>query len=121
VLANVDVRRVLDARARGGDDRNTVEKDYALSYLLAGIAAVPDLYSIALFKGGTCLRKAYFEDHRFSVDLDYTLTRRLPCDDLQRLIQAAADQATGLLQEHGDFRVDVRVPSHRADHEKRSV
>jgi len=117
VLANVDVRRGLDARARGGDDRNTVEKDYALSYLLAGIAAVPDLYAIALFKGGTCLRKAYFENHRFSVDLDYTLTRRLPCDDLQRLIQAAADQATVLLQQRGDFRLDLRVPSHMAEHE----
>jgi predicted nucleotidyltransferase component of viral defense system len=27
-----------------------------------------------LFKGGTCLKKCYFEDYRFSEDLDFTLT-----------------------------------------------
>jgi len=26
------------------------------------------------FKGGTCLKKCYFETYRFSEDLDFTLT-----------------------------------------------
>jgi predicted nucleotidyltransferase component of viral defense system len=26
-----------------------------------------------IFKGGTCLKKCYFEDYRFSEDLDFTL------------------------------------------------
>ncbi|CAN5145726.1 hypothetical protein BH20BAC1_BH20BAC1_03460 [soil metagenome] len=28
---------------------------------------------IFVFKGGTCLRKCYFPDYRFSEDLDFTL------------------------------------------------
>src|SRR5438046_9983255 len=103
MLANPNVRRLLDTRARAGEDRNTVEKDYALSFLLAGIAAVPDLYRVAVFKGGTCLRKAYFETHRFSVDLDYTLTHPIPCDELRQLIEDAALAAGALLQKQGGF------------------
>ncbi len=49
-----------------------LEKDYALSYLLAGIASVQPMAESPVFKGGTCLRKAYFPGYRFSEDLDYT-------------------------------------------------
>lgn len=53
---------------------NTVEKDYILGWLLAGIANQPELFNKWIFKGGTCLKKCYFETYRFSEDLDYTLT-----------------------------------------------
>ena len=39
---------------------NVVEKDYALGWMLAGIAQHPVTNSWA-FKGGTCLRKCWFE------------------------------------------------------------
>lgn len=50
---------------------DVVEKDYALGWLLAGIAnnSVTDGWA---FKGGTCLRKCWFETYRFSEDLDFT-------------------------------------------------
>ena len=41
-----------------------IEKDYALSYLLAGIAANPDLSETLIFKGGTALKKLYFGNYR---------------------------------------------------------
>lgn len=50
-----------------------VEKDYVLGWLLAAIhqnAAFSDSW---VFKGGTCLKKCYFETYRFSEDLDFTL------------------------------------------------
>ena len=50
-----------------------VEKDYALGWLLAGIYSHPALDTGWLFKGGTCLKKCYFETYRFSEDLDFTL------------------------------------------------
>jgi len=53
-----------------------VEKDYVLGWLLAGIAAHPHLFDKWIFKGGTCLKKCYFETFRFSEDLDYTLIDR---------------------------------------------
>ncbi|MCC2666315.1 MAG: hypothetical protein K0S63_231 [Gammaproteobacteria bacterium] len=50
----------------------TVEKDYVLSWVLYGISQHPKL-SKWLFKGGTCLKKCYFETYRFSEDLDFTV------------------------------------------------
>ena len=51
-----------------------IEKDYTLGWLLAGIAAHPEIGRSWVFKGGTCLKKCYFETYRFSEDLDFTLT-----------------------------------------------
>lgn len=50
-----------------------VEKDYVLGWLLAGISSHKDLASNWIFKGGTCLKKCFFETYRFSEDLDFTL------------------------------------------------
>jgi predicted nucleotidyltransferase component of viral defense system len=49
-----------------------IEKDYALGWLLYGIAQHPVL-SRWRFKGGTCLKKCFFETYRFSEDLDFTV------------------------------------------------
>lgn len=53
---------------------NTIEKDYVLGWLLAGIANDIEIFEKWIFKGGTCLKKCYFETYRFLEDLDYTLT-----------------------------------------------
>ena len=53
---------------------NVVEKDYVLGWLLAGIAANETLTGHWVFKGGTCLKKCWFETYRFSEDLDFTIT-----------------------------------------------
>ena len=53
---------------------NIVEKDYVLGWLLAGIASHAELGPSWVFKGGTCIKKCFFETYRFSEDLDFTLT-----------------------------------------------
>ena len=50
----------------------TVEKDYVLSWVLYGVSQDSKL-SQWFFKGGTCLKKCYFETYRFSEDLDFTV------------------------------------------------
>jgi predicted nucleotidyltransferase component of viral defense system len=50
-----------------------IEKDYVLSWILKGIAQHEKLSKAIVFKGGTVLKKIYFEDYRFSEDLDFTL------------------------------------------------
>jgi predicted nucleotidyltransferase component of viral defense system len=52
---------------------HVVEKDYVLGWLLAGINEHPALKTAWVFKGGTCLKKCYFETYRFSEDLDFTV------------------------------------------------
>ena len=60
------------AREVGVRDQQ-IEKDYVLSWILQGIAKHKDLSKTIVFKGGTVLKKVYFEDYRFSEDLDFTL------------------------------------------------
>lgn len=50
-----------------------IEKDYVLSWVLYAISKNKILSNSLVFKGGTVLKKAYFEDYRFSEDLDFTL------------------------------------------------
>ena len=50
-----------------------IEKDYILSWILQGVAQHENLGKTIVFKGGTVLKKVYFEDYRFSEDLDFTL------------------------------------------------
>lgn len=60
------------AREVGVRDQQ-IEKDYILSWILQGIAQHEHLSTSIVFKGGTVLKKVYFEDYRFSEDLDFTL------------------------------------------------
>lgn len=43
-----------------------IEKDYMLSWILKGISQHKELSEFLVFKGGTVLKKFYFEDYRFS-------------------------------------------------------
>lgn len=56
-----------------GLDSQVVEKDYVLGWLLAGIGQHAEIGNEWLFKGGTCLKKCFFETYRFSEDLDFTV------------------------------------------------
>ena len=60
------------ANAVGVRDQQ-IEKDYILSWILFGIAKHEQLSKGIVFKGGTVLKKVYFEDYRFSGDLDFTV------------------------------------------------
>lgn len=50
-----------------------IEKDYVISWVLWGIAQNEFFNNNLVFKGGTCLKKMYFEDYRYSEDMDFTL------------------------------------------------
>jgi predicted nucleotidyltransferase component of viral defense system len=54
-------------------DIGVIEKDYVLGWVLAAITAEPALAEKWIFKGGTCLRKCFYETYRFSEDLDFTV------------------------------------------------
>ena len=54
--------------------KNTVDKDWVLGHFMDAIYSVKKLKEKLIFKGGTCLKKCYFPDYRFSEDLDFTAT-----------------------------------------------
>ena len=65
---------ILDTATTLGLRPQVVEKDYVLGWVLAGIYQHAALAEHWIFKGGTCLKKCYFETYRFSEDLDFTVT-----------------------------------------------
>ena len=58
-----------------------IERDYVLAWFLNGLASHP-LREVLAFKGGTALRRCWFEDYRFSEDLDFTLIRQIALEDI---------------------------------------
>jgi len=92
---------ILDFAHEFGLSVNVVEKDYVIGWLLAGIANHSDLSPSWVFKGGTCLKKCYFETYRFSEDLDFTLgdSGQLNEEFLVHALQQIADwvyEASGI-------------------------
>jgi predicted nucleotidyltransferase component of viral defense system len=83
----------------------TVEKDYALSWVLACLSKHPRL-SEWVFKGGTCLKKCYFETYRFSEDLDFTV----PSSSIysQDEIQKALEEVASAVQEESGIEIKVQ-------------
>jgi predicted nucleotidyltransferase component of viral defense system len=75
VIAYAEIRAL---RAEWGLRDDVIEKDYVLGWMLAAIAAEPTLKDAWVFKGGTALRKCYFETYRLSEDLDFAVVRGGP-------------------------------------------
>lgn len=53
--------------------KSTIDKDWVLAHFIDAIFSMPECREQLVFKGGTCLRKCYFPDYRFSEDLDFTV------------------------------------------------
>lgn len=88
----------------------TVEQDYAISYLLAAIAQTPELSETLVFRGGTALRKCYFEGYRYSKDLDYSVRGLLPLEKYNHTLSQVANKTRELLNQlHPANRFDVAV------------
>ena len=93
--------RLQEAWRQPGLQSYVVERDYLLSWILAGISAVPELRETLVFKGGTALKKCYFGDYRFSEDLDFSGLEGVPKGDaISDAIDQACNRACGLLEEY---------------------
>lgn len=86
---------------------NIVEKDYVLGWLLAAVNNSPVLSESWVFKGGTCLKKCYFETYRFSEDLDFTLQDKNHINEAF-LVKQFSSMADWLYEEAG-----IEIPADR--------
>lgn len=71
----IEKREILAISQQTSLTPHVVEKDYVLGWMLAGIYGHDELAENWVFKGGTCLKKCFFETYRFSEDLDFTLLK----------------------------------------------
>ena len=88
----------------------TVQKDYVLGWILRAFSSHPEL-SKWVFKGGTCLKKCFFETSRFSEDLDFTIPKSILIS--KELIQdflsemcSEIESLTGITFPRKDWKID---------------
>ena len=69
----IDKEEILIEARRQSLDPSIIEKDYVIGWLLRGIYHVEQICDLWIFKGGTAIKKCYFNEYRFSEDLDFSL------------------------------------------------
>ena len=102
-------REILDTATATSLLPQVVEKDYVLGWLLAGIYNQAELADDWIFKGGTCLKKCFFETYRFSEDLDFTL--RNPAHLDRDFLVASLERVAAWVYE----RTGLDLPADRQD------
>ncbi|MGA1864324.1 MAG: nucleotidyl transferase AbiEii/AbiGii toxin family protein [bacterium] len=108
--------RIRDAAQRQGIPQEVIEKDYALSYILAGIYSQPDIKDTLVFKGGTALKKLYFGEYRFSEDLDFSSKGSPSGKRLENSLQEAVEEAKKLFSFQGLFTLRIERYLEREPH-----
>lgn len=88
MISEAEIRRISAATRV---DPMVVDLDYSLGWFLLGMRKTSTSLGGLLFKGGTCLRKCYFHDYRFSEDLDFTATKYLSRADIEDWVKKSVD------------------------------
>lgn len=71
----ISIQEIRENARKHGVIPRVIEKDYCLGILLNAISKDAKNNDF-VFKGGTALRKCYFDNYRFSEDIDFTVTKR---------------------------------------------
>jgi len=94
-------KEIATIAAQKGVVKSTIDKDWALGHFIDAILSIPELRQKLIFKGGTCLKKCYIPDYRFSEDLDFT-----SIDKDFKLTSKHLDNISALLKQR------VEMPAH---------
>jgi len=112
--------------------RATIDKDWVLGHFLNAFYLFENNKNNFVFKGGTCLKKCYFEDYRFSEDLDFTLLRanfRIDSQFIHKIINLAEKNSSIKFhlseinnQIHNDLQqgYEIKIKFWGADHKPNS-
>ena len=76
-----------------GVPETTIIKDYALSWMLKALSDISDALAL---KGGTGIRKTYIKGYRFSIDLDFTLTKHVKIREILLNATKLAKRESGI-------------------------
>jgi uncharacterized protein len=102
VIPQRNISLLANRLAKEGGRRfqeSVLERDYCLAWFLAALAE-SDLKPVLGFKGGTALKRCYYENYRFSEDLDFTLTEPITFEELAKRLEsvyAAVYDAAGIV------------------------
>ncbi|OGF27132.1 hypothetical protein A2331_00050 [Candidatus Falkowbacteria bacterium RIFOXYB2_FULL_34_18] len=96
---------------------SNVERDYVFGWLLYGIFTVSNLKDVIFLKGGNALRKGYFENTRYSSDLDFGIPNDIQQSVLLAEINKVCDFITekaGVIFEKESNRLDEKFTATNA-------
>ncbi len=99
-------REITAIAAKAGVSKTTIDKDWVLGHFIDAIFSIKELKDVLIFKGGTCLKKCYFPDYRFSEDLDFTATDQqfiLTADQFNTVVALVVER-TGMACQIVSFR-----------------
>ncbi|HEV56532.1 MAG TPA: nucleotidyl transferase AbiEii/AbiGii toxin family protein [Phycisphaerales bacterium] len=109
--------RLAEARKRLGTPWEVLERDYLLSWILAGIDQMDSLRDALIFKGGSALKKCWFGDYRFSEDLDFSGTGDVPTGKaMEEAMQEVCGAAVRLLGEYAPIEIVCERYTEKAPH-----
>jgi len=66
-------KEIIQIARNNNVPKKTIEKDWVLGHYLNTLFSFESLRKNLIFKGGTCIKKCFIENYRFSEDLDFTL------------------------------------------------
>jgi predicted nucleotidyltransferase component of viral defense system len=102
-----EVQRIAGAL---GLEPRVIDHDYVLGCYLCFLGNQATVQKKWLFKGGTALRKCYFEEYRFSEDLDFTVLGIISVENLRNVLRSAniaMQDAIGIRTDEREIVVDV--------------
>lgn len=109
--------RMEAIRKEKGTSWEVLERDYLLSWIIAGIASHKFLGGTLIFKGGTALKKCYFGDYRFSEDIDFSsMIGAFQGNKLETAIKEACAYAESWMNEYFPALVEVERYSEKKPH-----
>lgn len=115
----------IDAKAAEFEIHSSnVQRDYIFGWILAGIFTASQLKDHFVLKGGNCFRKAYFQNSRYSADLDFSVKTKLSDafikSELNKVCDFISDNA-GIVfkKEMGLVRQIMSIDQERTVHEAR--
>ena len=91
MIKRYEIRQLSE---KNGVPAITIDKDWVLGHVVAGIYHNSYLKSLLVFKGGTCLKKCFFGNYRFSEDLDFTAIKEIDLKLLRKNFNTVLRQIT---------------------------
>lgn len=102
-----EVQRIAGAL---GLEPRVIDHDYVLGCYLCFLGNQSTVQKKWLFKGGTALRKCYFEEYRFSEDLDFTVLGIISVENLRNVLRSvniAMQDAIGIRTDEREIVMDI--------------
>lgn len=123
----INKQDILDRAAEWQLRAEVVEKHYVLGWLLAAISLHPELQGLWIFKGGTCIKKTYFETYPLIVMKEPKRTRKVRTNKTNYMSDEAFANLKKALEdalafESGKLRLHVtriQAPRGRRNHDSR--